>query len=83
MQRAVNYIARMDTRSNDREPTGAETLEGLALPFHVLRAVHGKAEARADRDSEAPVGPGIRGRAYEARERRPGEGPAKAIAGIP
>jgi hypothetical protein len=52
MQCAVNSIARVDTRSNDREATGAETLEGLVLPFHVLRAVHGKTEARADRDSE-------------------------------
>jgi len=83
MQRAVNSIARVDARSNEREATGAETLKGLALPFHVQRAVHGKAEAKADRDSGAPVDPGTRGRVCEARERRSGEGPVKAIAGIP
>jgi hypothetical protein len=76
-------IARADARSNERDQAGAGTLEGLTLPFHVQRAVHGKVEARAERDSGAPAGPGIRGRVREARERRPGEGLVKVLAGKP
>jgi hypothetical protein len=41
-------IARADACSNERDQTGAGTLEGLASPFHVQRAVHGGAEARVE-----------------------------------
>jgi len=73
----VNSIARALEGSNDQERAGAETPEGLLRPVCTPVCV-GRSEAKADRDSGAPVGPvSNRQDSRSAREearRSPGQG---------